>query len=152
LLFSQKEIEENIIKKIKNIVERKAKKDSKKLCEIFINFGNFKILLIIKTEQINKYATPNQYIGIAYIAKRLPIKKLNKRNTKGEIKISDLLKLKKINIMMPRIPMKTIHSLFSPKIILEYSEKSSFWSSVIVLNVSGKNKLTLCASFTEKFK
>ena len=50
------------------------------------------------------------------------------------------------------MPNKTIHSLFSPKTILEYSEKFSFCNSVIVLNVSGKNNPVLFGSSVEKFK
>ena len=67
--------------------------------EIFKILCNWITLFKSKTEQIIKYATPNQYNGIAYIAKRLPIKTLIKRKITGVIKISDLWKLKQINII-----------------------------------------------------
>ena len=95
---------------------------------------------------MNRYATPNQYIGMAYMANLLPTKILIKRNKiAGSIEIA-LLKLKNINNTEPKSPNKKTHSLPSPKTTFEYSLKSSVCNSVIVLKVSGNNKLLVMAS------
>ena len=86
---------------------------------------------------------------MAYMANLLPTKILIKRNKiAGNIEI-DLLKLKSINNMKPESPNKTTHSLPSPKTTFEYSLKLSVCNSVIVLKVSGNNKLLVIASFEE---
>ena len=86
---------------------------------------------------------------MAYMANLLPTKILIKRNKiAGSIEIA-LLKLKSINNMKPESPNKTTHSLPSPKTTFEYSLKSSVCNSVIVLKVSGNDKLLVIVSFAE---
>ena len=97
------------------------------------------LIKIIKLE--NKYATPNQYKGIAYIANLLPTKKLIKRKIKAGSIATEVFKLKNTNVNRPQIPRSIINSLPSPKTNFEYSENFRLCSSVIVLKVSGKTKL-----------
>ena len=105
------------------------------------------VLFISKIEQINIYATPNQYIGMAYMANLLPTKILIKRNKIAGIIEIALLKLKNINNTNLKAQIKQPIHLFSPKTTFEYSLKSSVCNSVIVLKVSGNSKLLVMASF-----
>ena len=117
-----------------------------------MQFDSLNDLLIRITKLKNKYETPNQYKGIAYIAKRLPTKKLIKRKIKAGSIAVEAFKFKNINVVRPKIPKIIISSLFSPKTNFEYSENFNFCSSVIVLKVSGKIKLIFGTSLGEKVK
>ena len=113
--------------------------------DIDFNLNNYSLndLLIRITKLKNKYETPNQYRGIAYIAKRFPTKKLIKRKIKAGRIATEVFRLKNKNVISPKIPKIIINSFPSPKINLEYSENFKFCNSVIVLKVSGKTKLTV---------
>ena len=77
---------------------------------------------------------------MAYIANLFPTKTLINKKIIAENNTVLFLKFKNKKNIKPKIPKIPTHSFPSPITVLKYSKISSFWSSVIVWNVSGNFK------------